>query len=440
MIGITPTSVFPLQYAKSDPGIPAEGARAIPQALDFTADKAYEVNLLQLQDKKKFSALKCIWIDARECTHDVLVNVNGTTQIINIAAGSQGYWPVIDLNVPRVIFSADNAESGTMRVIFLNFFPSLNSIASPTLSGSVSVSNFPASFGASQVGTWDVGVTNFPTSFDVGNFPAGFNVDNFPSVQAVSQSGVWSVGVNNFPAVQSVSQSGTWTFSATQSGTWNVGVTNFPATQAVTQSGAWNVGVTNFPSSFDIGNFPATQAVTQSGTWTVNAVKSGTWTVGATQSGAWTIAATQSGAWSMSASQSGAWSVSVSNFPSTQAVTQSGTWAVNSNAISNIATFGISSTTGTGPFVAFSGATGRRLHSISVNVLGATLAAAGNCAVRIYDGATVIFNLNIYLTTTATSALVYNLNNLSKLITGQTKVDITTALANGSINVLLGAE
>lgn len=43
----------------------------------------------------------------------------------------------------------------------------------------------------------------------------------------VTQSGVWSVGVNNFPATQAV----------TQSGSWNIAVSNFPVTQSVSWSG-----------------------------------------------------------------------------------------------------------------------------------------------------------------------------------------------------------
>jgi hypothetical protein len=103
------------------------------------------------------------------------------------------------------------------------------------------------------------------------------------SVQPVSESGTWTVGINNFPAVQPVS--GTF-WQATQpvsmvslppfasTPTVNLGTlggaataakqdsiialltaplsvtgTFWPATQPVSQSGAWTVGVNNFPAS-----------------------------------------------------------------------------------------------------------------------------------------------------------------------------------------------
>lgn len=47
---------------------------------------------------------------------------------------------------------------------------------------------WPASFGSVQSGAWNVGVNNFPASFNVGNFPAvqTVNVNNFPASQQVT--------------------------------------------------------------------------------------------------------------------------------------------------------------------------------------------------------------------------------------------------------------
>lgn len=104
-----------------------------------------------------------------------------------------------------------------------------------------------------------VDVSNFPASFNIGNFPTTqqVNVSNFPATQPVSGA----IAVSNFPATQPVSGSvNIANFPATQ----QVSVSNFPATQPVSGS----VGINNFPAtqtvsgSVSVSNFPATQAIT----------------------------------------------------------------------------------------------------------------------------------------------------------------------------------
>lgn len=91
------------------------------------------------------------------------------------------------------------------------------------VSGSVSVSNFPAT----QPVSGSVSVSNFPATQPVSG---SVSVSNFPATQAVTGT-FWqttqpvsgSVSVSNFPATQPVSG----TVAATQSGTWNIGsITN----------------------------------------------------------------------------------------------------------------------------------------------------------------------------------------------------------------------
>ena len=162
-------------------------------------------------------------------------------------------------------------------------------IASPLYNGSVSVEDPRMNFtgGALQVDITalvadkvyiygsDYGspATNYQVKTDssgqlyFGNFPTGFNVNNFPTVQPVSQSGTWNVGLNagsnvigkvdiNSPldangyvqvdlitAIPAGSnligqvdaiQSGSWSVDAVQSGSWAVAVNNFPSNQDIT--------------------------------------------------------------------------------------------------------------------------------------------------------------------------------------------------------------
>jgi hypothetical protein len=121
------------------------------------------------------------------------------------------------------------------------------------VTGSVSVSNFPASqtvsvsnFPATQPISGSVSVSNLPATQPVSG---SVSVSNFPATQAVSVATLPSIQINNFPATQPVSGS--------------VSVSNLPATQAVSGS----VSVSNLPAtqpvsgSVSVSNFPATQAV-----------------------------------------------------------------------------------------------------------------------------------------------------------------------------------
>ena len=159
--------------------------------------------------------------------------------------------------------------------------------------GSVSVSNFPTSQVA--YGTYNSTAPTLTTGnsaslqLDVnGNLkvvPQGtqtvsgsVSVSNFPATQAVSgtvslgagAAAIGSVTVSNFPATQPVS--GTVSLGAGAAAIGSVTVSNFPATQAVS-------GSVTVSGSVSVSNFPATQPVSG--------------TVAATQSGSWTSAIVQ---------------------------------------------------------------------------------------------------------------------------------------------------
>lgn len=110
-----------------------------------------------------------------------------------------------------------------------------------------------------------------------------------------------TVSVSNFPASQQVTQgTSPWVVSGTVAANQGTSPWVVSGTVAATQSGSWTVGVNNFPATqpvsgtVAVSNFPATQPV--SGTVTANQgtspwVVSGT--VNSAQSGAWTVTANQ---------------------------------------------------------------------------------------------------------------------------------------------------
>ena len=119
---------------------------------------------------------------------------------------------------------------------------------------SISISNFPSSFGSTQSGAWNVTLLN--SSLPVtGTF--------WQATQPVSGTVTANTGLTQ-----------PLTDTQLRASAVPISVATIP-THAVTQSGVWSTGRTwsllnttdsvnvgNFPSSFNIGNFPASQAVT----------------------------------------------------------------------------------------------------------------------------------------------------------------------------------
>lgn len=140
------------------------------------------------------------------------------------------------------------------------------------VSGSVSVSNFPGVQAVSQSGTWTVeqgsppwssnltqlsGATPSATNYLPSRITNGAAFVDPTQIRALS-SGTDSVNVGNFPATQAV----------TQSGSWLTNINNFPTTQAVTGNLGRTWNLTNVNDSVNVGNFPASQTI--AGTVTAN--------------------------------------------------------------------------------------------------------------------------------------------------------------------------
>lgn len=205
------------------------------------------------------------------------------------------------------------------------------------ISGSVSVSNFPATTTVVQASgaNLHVDVDNFPSTQNVNVTNASIPVTGtfFQTTQPVSgtvtvvqpTAASLNVDVGNFPATQSISGTVTVTntsFIATQSSGANlhVDVDNFPATQPIS-------------GSVSVSNFPATQPVSGTGTFAVSAASLPLPTGAATsanQTNASQKTQIVDGSGNVIASTSNALNVDVTNFPATQAV--SGTVAVSAIA------------------------------------------------------------------------------------------------------------
>jgi hypothetical protein len=139
--------------------------------------------------------------------------------------------------------------------------------------------------------------------------PIDVIVDN---IVPVTQSGAWTVAINNFPSVQAVSQSGLWTTGRTwtlSSSTDSVNVGNFPSSFPVTGTVTVLQGTNPWVTS--VSNFPATQPVSIAGTVNVNVTNTVPVTLTST---------TITGNVTVVQPTGSNLNVAVSNFPATQAI------------------------------------------------------------------------------------------------------------------------
>jgi hypothetical protein len=75
--------------------IPAEGPKAIPYALDFSAVQAYGIDVLNLFQNRLLSVIQCVYVDNSNSGSQLILTMTGTQQTIKVPAGAQGYFPVL---------------------------------------------------------------------------------------------------------------------------------------------------------------------------------------------------------------------------------------------------------------------------------------------------------------------------------------------------------
>lgn len=87
--------------------IPGEGPKAIPFQLDFSANPQYVLDLLALFQNKSLTSVQTLWVDNTLNAQELTITVEGTSQVLTIPPGDQGYYPVLSPKSGR-IFAATN--------------------------------------------------------------------------------------------------------------------------------------------------------------------------------------------------------------------------------------------------------------------------------------------------------------------------------------------
>jgi len=90
--------------------IPPEGPKALPLALDFTINTAFQIQVSDLfskgPGKPGFSVLQGFYADNSQSAAQLTVVISGTGQTLIVPAGSEGYIPMLSPSGGTIIFSS----------------------------------------------------------------------------------------------------------------------------------------------------------------------------------------------------------------------------------------------------------------------------------------------------------------------------------------------
>lgn len=100
-------------------GVPAEGPKVIPLALDFSVQGSFEFDIQMQLSLAQISCIQSIYVDNYDSAAPLVIELPSTQQRIVVPAGNQGFWPVLaDLNGTIIFSSADTIPC---RVHLMNF-------------------------------------------------------------------------------------------------------------------------------------------------------------------------------------------------------------------------------------------------------------------------------------------------------------------------------
>jgi hypothetical protein len=100
--------------------VPPEGAKIIPQLLQFTApNTGIEIDLTNIHQLGRFSGIQSVYIDNSANASPFSLSMFSTGQVIECPANSQGYFPVMLTSTLRLTGSLPVV--GIVNLIIMNF-------------------------------------------------------------------------------------------------------------------------------------------------------------------------------------------------------------------------------------------------------------------------------------------------------------------------------
>ena len=92
----------------------------IPQILDLSATASASVDLSQLIDAGQLDYISGAYVDNSENSLQLVIKVLGTNQIVKVAPGTQGYYPLLAPNNPKFEISCATVPGLYIPVLFYN--------------------------------------------------------------------------------------------------------------------------------------------------------------------------------------------------------------------------------------------------------------------------------------------------------------------------------
>lgn len=89
---------------------PEKGPRALTVDLDFSVQATYNLNLAAIQQEDRVEFIQGIYINNKANTNPLIITCGISQQSLTIAAGWQGYLPLLCPNTPSLTFASTTAS------------------------------------------------------------------------------------------------------------------------------------------------------------------------------------------------------------------------------------------------------------------------------------------------------------------------------------------
>lgn len=118
--------------------VPKEGPKMVPFRLNFPTQSSYDIDMTQTMQQQQISVIQSVFIDARLCDAPITLQVFGTDIVIETAAQTQGFFPLL---VPmNAKFTISSASTDAAEVIFINVPIPASVWSTANAGGSVAIS------------------------------------------------------------------------------------------------------------------------------------------------------------------------------------------------------------------------------------------------------------------------------------------------------------
>lgn len=109
-------AITPLQFGAP----PCSGAKCIPYNADFSANAQYDFDFSQQIQGGQIDNIQTAFVDNTLNPQNLVLTINGTSQRIQIAKNTAGYYSLLTPSLPKV--SATTTGLVLVYFAFLNFY------------------------------------------------------------------------------------------------------------------------------------------------------------------------------------------------------------------------------------------------------------------------------------------------------------------------------